>query len=256
MTPLAQGGAALDLDAVPAYVDFLLAGGVDGVFALGTTGEGLLLEPDERRAVTESFRAATAGRLELVVHAGAMTTAQTVALAEHAAAAGADGVAAIAPPFFAYGERELLEHLAAAAAACAPTPFYAYQYAARTGYSLPVAVLAQLRQRAPNLVGLKTSDTPLEAVLPYMLDGLDVLVGNEPMIPDALAAGAMGAVSGLAAVYPDAVARLVRTPSAEGRRQVEELRAQLGTILQGGKAELARRGLMRPDVRAPLLPPS
>lgn len=254
LTPLTGGGRAPDLDAARGYVDFLAAGGVDGIFALGTTGEGILLEPDERRAVTEAFRAATAGRLELVVHAGALTTAQTVALAEHAAAVGADGIAAIAPPYFAYSETELLEHLAAAAAACAPVPFYAYEYAARSGYALPVPVLERLRERAPNLVGLKTSDTPLEAVTPYMLGDLDVLVGYEPMIPEALAAGAAGAVSGLAAVFPDAVAELVRAPSAEGSRRVEELRARIGSILQGGKAELARRGLMRPDVRAPLLP--
>jgi dihydrodipicolinate synthase/N-acetylneuraminate lyase len=253
LSPLRDGGAAVDLDAVGPYVDFLAAGGVDGVFALGSTGEGILLEADERRELAAAFRAATAGRLTLAVHAGAVSTRQTVALAEHAAAIGADAVAAVAPPYYAFTAEGLLEHFAAAAAACAPVPFYVYELAARSGYAIPVDVVERLRERAPNLAGLKVSDRPFSAVAPYLLDGLDVFVGYEPLIPEALAAGAVGSVSGLAAVRPEAVVELVRNPSAEAARRVDELRAALEPLIPNGKAELARRGLMRPDVRAPLV---
>jgi dihydrodipicolinate synthase/N-acetylneuraminate lyase len=115
-------------------------------------------------------------------------------------------------------------------------------------------VLERLRERAPNLVGLKISDKPFAAVQPYMLPGLDVFVGFEPLIPEALAAGAIGSVSGLAAIFPAAVVELVASPSDAGVRRVEELRAQVEPILPNGKAELARRGLMRTDVRAPMAP--
>jgi 4-hydroxy-tetrahydrodipicolinate synthase len=254
LTPLRDGGAAVDPGSVGGYVDFLAAGGVDGVFALGSTGEGLLLAAHERRLMAEAFREATAGRLQLAVHAGAMTTAQTAALAEHAASIGSDAVAVIAPPYYAYTDDGLLAHFAAAAAACAPLPFYVYELQARSGYAIPVAVVERLRARAPNLAGLKVSDKPFSAVQPYLLEGLDVFVGFEPLIPEALAAGAVGSVSGLAAVFPEVVAELVRSPSAAGARRVDELRLGLEPLIPRGKAELARRGLMRPDVRAPLLP--
>lgn len=254
LTPLRDGGAAVDPDSVGPYVDFLAAGGVDGVFALGSTGEGILLEADERRELAVAFREATAGRLDLAVHVGAISTQQTAALAEHAASIGADAVAAVAPPYYAYTAEGLLEHFAAAAEACAPVPFYVYELAARSGYAIPVEVVERLRDRAPNLAGLKVSDQPFSAVAPYFLDGLDVFVGYEPLIPEALAAGAVGAVSGLAAVHPDVVAELVRSPSAEGARRVDELRKPLEPLPTKGKAELARRGLMRADVRAPLVP--
>jgi dihydrodipicolinate synthase/N-acetylneuraminate lyase len=254
LTPLRDGGAHVDLAAIGPYVDFLAAGGVDGVFALGSTGEGVLLEADERRAVVESFREATAGRLDLAVHAGAMSTQQTVALAAHASEAGADAVAVIAPPYYPFTPDGLLEHFAAAAHACAPLPFYAYEFEARSGYAIPVEVIERLRERAPNLAGMKTSDKPLSAVRPYLLDGLDVFVGFEPMIPEALAAGAVGSVSGLAAVFPEAVVELMRTRSPESVRRVEELRAQVDPILPRGKSVLAERGLMRTDVRAPIMP--
>ncbi|HET8606139.1 MAG TPA: dihydrodipicolinate synthase family protein [Gaiellaceae bacterium] len=254
LTPLRDDGATVDADAIGAYTDFLAAGGVDGVLALGSTGEGILLEPAERRLVAERFREATAGRLALAVHVGAITTAGTAALAEHARSIGADAVAAIAPPYYAYDADALLEHFAAAAGACAPVPFYVYEFAARSGYPIPVAVVERLRERAPNLRGMKVSDKPFSAVEPYLLEGLDIFVGAEPLLPQALAAGAAGAVSGLASVLPELVASLVREPSEERAREAEERRAALEPLIPNAKARLAGLGLMRRDVRAPLRP--
>src|SRR5689334_14923326 len=108
LTPLRNG--SFDAGAVGPYVDFLAGHGVDGVLALGTTGEGVLFSVDERRRIAEQFHEAAGGRLQLAVHCGAQTTADTVALAEHAAALGADAVAVIAPPYFALGEDELFAH--------------------------------------------------------------------------------------------------------------------------------------------------
>jgi dihydrodipicolinate synthase/N-acetylneuraminate lyase len=254
LTPLRDGGRAVDTVAIGPYVDFLAAGGVDGVFALGSTGEGVLLDDDERRTVVEAFREATEGRLDLAVHAGAMSTRQTAGLARHARDVGADAVAVVAPPYYPLGDDELVEHFATAAEACAPLPFYVYEFKARSGYAIPVEVVRRLRERAPNLAGMKVSDKPMSAVEPYLLDGLDVFVGFEPLIPEALAAGAVGSVSGLAAVFPDAVVDLVERPSSDGVRRVEELRARIDPILPNAKAELALKGLMLPDVRAPLRP--
>ena len=57
-------------------------------------------------------------------------------------------------------------------------------------------MVERLREAVDNLVGMKVSDAPFEKVAPYMLDGLDVLVGAEALIGEGLAAGAAGAVSG------------------------------------------------------------
>lgn len=253
-TPLRDGGETLDLEAIGPYVEFVVAGGVDGVFALGSTGEGFLLDAAERRRAAEAFREACADRVDLAIHAGALSTRQTVALAAHAAEIGADAVVVIAPPYYPFTADELLEHFAAAAAACAPLPFYAYEFAARSGYAIPPTVIDRLQECASNFAGMKVSDKPFSAVLPYMRERLDLFVGFEPMIPEALAGGAVGAVSGLAAVFPEEVVAVVRAPSEAGGRRLEELREMVGPLLPNGKAELARRGLMRPDVRSPLLP--
>ena len=178
VTPLRDGGMSLDEDGIEALLQFYGTSGLDGVLVLGTTGEGVLLEQDERCRVAE-LAVAGAGALRIIVHCGAQSTAETSALAAHAAEAGADAVAVIAPPFFAFDAGELLEHFAAAAAACAPLPFYLYEYAERSGYAIPVAVIEQLCERAPNLAGMKVSDAPFERVAPYIATGLDVFI-EEP----------------------------------------------------------------------------
>jgi N-acetylneuraminate lyase len=253
LTPLRRG--MFDDDAVEPYVDFLAGHGLDGILALGTTGEGVLFSPDERREVASAFVAAGRDRLQVAVHCGAQTTADTAALAEHAAVVGADAVAVIAPPYFALDEEELLAHFEAAARACSPLPFYAYEFAARSGYAIPPRALERLRERAPNFVGLKVSDTPWESVAPYLLERLDVFIGAESLIAPGLAAGAAGAVSGLAASFPDAVVPLVGDPTPEAAERAGGLRGDLQRLPfhAASKTALGLRGVpVAPEVRAPL----
>lgn len=254
VTPLGTGGASVDIDAAGPMAAFLESHGVDGVFACGTTGEGVLLDIAERRLVAEAFRSAMTGRL--IVHAGAQTTAGTVALAEHAAEIGADGVAVIAPPYYRLDAGALRAHFAAAARACAPLPFYCYAFTARSGYPLPVDVVRDLAETVDNLAGLKVSESPWSAVAPYLTLGLPVLVGNEPLIAAGLRAGAVGAVSGMAAAYPDVVRKALDDPSDEAMEHVRWLRdtlAESGQFVAAAKYVLGRRGVpVSADVRAPL----
>ena len=255
VTPLRDRGAALDEDAFAPLVDFLAAGGLDGVFALGTTGEGILLSVEERRRAAELFVQASGGRLAVVVHCGAQTTADTVALAAHAAEAGADGVAVVGPPYYAFDEEELVAHFAAAARACAPVPFYLYEFAPRAGYAIPLAVVERMRAEVPNLAGLKVSDAPFEAVEPYLVAGLDVFVGSEPLFPQALERGALGSVSGLATAFPELIAAFVQHPTAANAERVTALRDAFSRMPFNAamKAVLGLRGVpVREDVRPPL----
>ena len=255
VTPLRDEGATVDDSAFPALVDFFADNGLDGIFALGTTGEGLLLSVEERRRAAALFLEASAGRLAVVVHCGAQTTADTVVLAEHAAGAGADAIAAVAPPYYPFDEPELTRHFAAVAAACAPTPFFLYEIAARSGYAIPLSVVERLRQDVPNLAGLKVSDTPFDRVEPYLVEGLDVFVGSEPLAAKALARGAAGVVSGLATAFPEVVASLVADPTDEAAERVAGLRDSLQRFpfIAALKVVLGRRGVpVREDVRAPL----
>ena len=256
-TPLTHGGHDLDEGAVGPLTRFLADGGIDGALVCGTTGEGILLSPPERVRVAERFVEARPDGFQIAIHAGAQSTADTVALATHAKQIGADAVAVIAPPYFPLDEPALLEHLRAAAEACGPLPFYVYEFAGRSGYAIPVAVVERLRETSPNLAGLKVSDTPWSAIEPYALEGLDLFVGSEPLVLEALEHGADGAVSGLATAFPEIVASLVHDRDATAGDHVSTLRALLGPIPFHAalKEVLVARGVpIRPDVRPPLRP--
>ena len=249
VTPLAQGGAALDEDGFGPVADFFVAGGLDGLLALGTTGEGILLSLAERKAAITRF---AAGPLPVLAHCGAQSTADTVALAAHAAEAGVEGVAVIAPPYFQLDDDALLAHFAAAAHACAPLPFYVYELEKASGYAIPVHVVERLRELVDNVAGMKVSDAPFAKVQPYMLDGLDVFIGAEALIGQGLAAGAVGAVSGLASAFPEVVSEAVRSGDSTA---AGELRAVVEGFPRHAalKAVVASRGVsFGPDVRGPL----
>lgn len=252
LTPYRAGGAELDDGAFERYAAYLLAGGVHGVLAGGTTGEGILQTPEERiRGITLLARSG----LTTIAHCGAQTTADTVRLSAAAGEAGAAAVAVIAPPYFRLDDRALLAHFEAAAAACAPLPFYVYEFEAASGYPASIEVVSRLRDHAPNYVGLKVSDAPWERFAPYLINGLDVFVGPEALISQGMAAGAVGAVSGLAAAFPERVAAAVARPDGPDAAALGELRAFVERFPRHAalKRIVQRRGVdMTGEVRRPL----
>ena len=255
ITPLRALGAEPDDEAFGPLCDFYVEAGLDGVLALGTAGEGILLSVDERRRVADLFLQAADNRLQIAVHCGAQTTRDTVALAVHAAEVGADAVVVIGPPYFKLDEHAQYAHFFAAATACAPLPFYVYEFAATTGYAIAPAVLERLRDDASNVVGLKVSDTPFDAFEKYLLPGFDIFVGPEALIAAGMARGAVGAVSALASALPGEIAAVVREPSDEGAVRLGELRSFVERFPRQAalKRLLALQGVpVREDVRAPL----
>jgi dihydrodipicolinate synthase/N-acetylneuraminate lyase len=254
VTPLRDGGAAVDEAAIGPYAAFLESHGADGVFSCGTTGEGVLLSLDERRRVAAAFRHALHG--VLVVHAGAQTTADTRALATHAVEIGADAVAVIPPPYYALDADALTAHFVAAARACSPLPFYCYAFTARSGYPLPVEVIRRIGASVDNLAGLKVSESPFERVEPYLGLGLPVLIGNEPLISAGIALGAIGTVSGMAAAFPDVLRAALDDPTDQATDRLQDLRGALessGQFIAAVKHVLGARDVpVDPSMRAPL----
>jgi dihydrodipicolinate synthase/N-acetylneuraminate lyase len=157
----------------------------------------------------------------------------------------------IAPPYFKLDDASLLEHFTAAARACAPLPFYVYEFAITSGYAVPQDLVRRLREQVSNLAGLKVSDRTWEELEGYLIEGLDVFVGFEGLIAPARANGAVGAVSALASAFPEIVAAAVRGEDVDPGA----LRAQVDRYPRHAalKHVLVRRGVpIREDVRAPL----
>jgi dihydrodipicolinate synthase/N-acetylneuraminate lyase len=263
VTPLDAAGE-IDGTAIDTLVPWLADRGVEGLFVLGTTGEGLMLSGEERVVMTERFVAASAGGLPVIAHCGAMTTAEARELARRSAAAGADAVAAIAPPFYPLGEGALVEYLTAVAAAAPDLPFFAYQLPSRTGHDLTPEILRKVAARAANLVGVKDTTKSAERLAAYLRDdSLAVMVGSEEMTLEALRGGAAGSTSAVAGVYPEVVAAVFEAHrngdgagAERAQRRLSRLRGLLrrGPYLAAYKWALGRRGVpVGPTMRRPLV---
>ena len=192
-------GAELDLDALEPYLAVPRGPGIDGSSCSARPGEGMNLRSTNggRRSSVQCT-----GPLPVIAHCGAQTTAATVALCEHAARSGVEGVAVIAPPYFVLDEARYSRISRPPRTRARRRRSTRTSCRAASGYAIPPLVIERLRDAVDNLVGMKVSDAPFEKRRALLLDGLDVLIGAEALIGEGLAAGAAGAVSGLASAFP------------------------------------------------------
>lgn len=269
VTPLSHDGAELASDAVFAgYYQFLLQHDISAVFIAGTTGEGMVLSLAERQRVCELAVALIGPHKPVLVHVGSASTAETIALARHAAQAGASAVAVIAPYFYPLDEAALVAHFRAVADAVPSTPVYLYNLPAFAGNAITPAVVAQLRRACPNIVGMKHSDASLSRLQAFQQvggDGFNLLSGDDSVALAALACGADGCVSGTASAFPEVLLgmyRAFRQGDLAGARRQQTLLNTLSSVLEPGpglsltcfKAALAWRGVDVGQVRLPHRP--
>lgn len=225
-TPLHADGS-LHLEEVPRMVDYLERAGVEGLYVCGSTGEGMSLSGEERRAVAAAYVEAGRGRLQTVVQVGHNSLAEARELAAHAQAIGADAISATAPSYFKVDSVDALADCVAEVAAGVPElPFYYYHIPALTGVALDMAELLPLAAaRTPNLAGMKyTAPTVHEFQACLELDGgrFDCVWGCDEMLLSALAVGARGAIGSTyniaAPLYRRLMEAFERGDLAEARR--------------------------------------
>ncbi len=194
-TPLDASGEP-NLRAVERLVDLFAEQQLGGLFILGTTGQGLLLNFDERRRVAERVVEASAGRIAIMVHIGALATRDAVALARHAAEIGADAVSSVPPIYYPTSTEATFEHYRALGAAT-DLPFFPY-HAAFLRQSLPgPAEYAERLLEIPHIAGMKFTDHDLYllGLLHHNTSGrLHIFSGADELLCHAAMSGAVGAV--------------------------------------------------------------
>ncbi|MGV8136640.1 MAG: dihydrodipicolinate synthase family protein [Mangrovibacterium sp.] len=197
-TPMNADGS-LNLRIIPQYAAKLKKDGVSGVFICGTTGEGMLMSPEERMAVAEAWVREQIPGLKVIVHVGTTAYVQSKELATHAQKIGAYAVGCMGPVFLKPERVEELVLFCAEVAASAPAlPFYYYHIPSVSGVSLPMPeFLQQARKVIPNLAGIKfTHHNMMELLQCSQMDGgkWDILHGFDEVLLCGLSMGAKAAV--------------------------------------------------------------
>ncbi|MDR2071088.1 MAG: dihydrodipicolinate synthase family protein [Treponema sp.] len=105
-TPFDAGGAP-DLEKLRALIRYQLEHGVEGFYCCGSSGEGLLLEPGERKKILETVADEAGSQAPFIVHTGALSTRTAVELSVHAKDCGAAAVSLIPPIYYHYSTAEI-----------------------------------------------------------------------------------------------------------------------------------------------------
>jgi 4-hydroxy-tetrahydrodipicolinate synthase len=248
VTPLTPGGTVHD-DDLAALVHRALTDGAAGVLVAGSTGEGTLLEPDQRDHATRVARhaldsmvggdSAAGGAHALVPHRALVAGASgpTVRAVQEdvarLAAAGADLVLVLAPHTYPLAPDELGElHLAVAEEAGVPTLLY--HIPQFTGSALTPELLPSLAAH-PRIVGMKDSSPDAERRRAFVdatrdLPSFDVLTGHAPTLHAALLAGASGSITAIANVRQRQVVALHAAVDAGNDPEAARLQTSLAAL--------------------------
>lgn len=225
-TPLSDDGES-DVASVHTLIEHLLAGGVHGVFALGSTGESVSLTSSQRRTLLDAVVAAVQGRVPVLAGVIETSTARAVESGITARAAGADALVLSPIYYYRAGQAEIAEHFRRVRAAVG-LPIVAYDVPTAVNVKLETATLRQLAADG-TIVGLKDSSGATElfrrALLEVRAPGFRAFTGSELIVDSCLRMGAHGSVPGLSNVLPDEYVRiydLARAGDWDGAAHVQE----------------------------------
>jgi dihydrodipicolinate synthase/N-acetylneuraminate lyase len=160
-------------------VDFHVKAGVQGLFVLGSTGQGPAMTTEERKQTAAIALDQAKKRVPVVIHVGTADTGTTVELAEHAAANGADAVAIVPPYYYSdHTEFEIMAHYKAVHKAVA-LPIYIYENPKYSGISIAPGFAVRMKEQVPALQGIKVAYGQ-GALLEYvrLLPDVAVFTGN------------------------------------------------------------------------------
>lgn len=259
ITPL-RGRDELDLPGLERLIEHILAGGVSGLFILGTTGEGPSLSYRVRRELVERVCRQARGRVPVLVGITDTAFIESVNLARHAMDRGADAVVLAPPYYLPEGQPELQEYLDHLVSEL-PLPLFLYNMPALTKVSFELETLRRALDE-PRIVGLKDSSGNM--VYFHRAVGLlrsrpdwTLLIGPEELLLDAVIAGGHGGVNGGANLFPRLYVRLFEAAQAGDLPRARRLHACIlrvsnslyhvgrhpSAIIKGLKCALACRGV-------------
>ena len=270
VTPLAEDGG-LDVEGVSRLVEHILAGGVHGLFLLGTTGEATDLPYAVRRELVQRVCGQVGGRVPVLVGITDTVIDESLRLAEYAADCGANALVSAPPYYFAAGQPELVDYYLNLADRL-PLPLFLYNMPAQVKVSIDVQTVVELAKH-PNIIGLKDSSGNIgyfNACRYAMRDRQDfrIFIGPEEAMGEVVLMGAAGGVAGGANLFPRTFVDLYDAATAKDVDKVRSLQERImhvssliygvghhnSSFVKGVKCALSLMGICSGTLAAPREP--
>ena len=258
VSPLKDG--KLDLDRLGELIERQIAAGTDGIVPAGTTGESATMSHDEHHQVVEFAIKAVKGRVPVIAGAGSNATHEAVSLTKAAEAVGANGILSIQPYYNKPTPEGTYRHFKAVAGAT-KLPIVLYSVPSRTGKEIDIETAKRLAG-IDNVAAIKEAGGSVDRASKLaLIDGLDVISGDDSLTVPMIAVGAVGVISVVANVVPrpfrDMVHAALDGRMSEARQGHQRLLPLMNELFRennpmGAKTALKLMGLLNGEVRPPL----
>lgn len=267
VTPFTASGG-VDYRALQQLIERQIAGGVDYLVVLGTTGEAVTLTETERIEVRQFVARQVAGRVPLVLGAGGNCTQSVV---EHICQAGEElrrdyaAILSVCPYYNKPSQEGLYRHFAMIAEA-SPIPVILYNVPGRTGVNMLPETVLRLHEAYPErIIGIKEASGNMEQIkrliamkMSTINCQLSIISGDDGIACELMQAGADGLISVASNAWPEDFGRIVREKDAALQARYQ---AMIGLLFKEGnpagiKTVLSRMGLLSNYLRLPLVPNS
>ncbi len=259
----------LDIPGLERLINHVIAGGVHGIFILGTTGESTSLSYKLRHELIKHTCKFVNKRVPVLVGITDTALQESLALAETASKEGASAVVAAPPYYFGLGQPELIEYYEHLAEHL-PLPVFLYNMPSHTKINIEPETVHTLSKN-PKIIGLKDSsaNTAYFNKVAYKMkenENFSLFVGPEEITAEVVLMGASGGVNGGANMFPELYVKLYEAASSgdlettqELHQQVMEISSKLYTqgkfgssYLKGLKASLKVLGICNDYMASPL----
>lgn len=265
-TPFTADGS-VNYPVIDQIAAHLIEQGVKGAYVLGTTGEGIHCSVDERKKIAERWVSASAGKLSITLHTGALSIADSVELSRHAETLDIFATSVIGPCFFKPGNIEDLVEYCRINAAAAPSKGFYYYHSGMSGVNLDMEQFLQVAaDRIPNLNGMKFNSSDMyeyQRCVRVNNGQFDIPFGVDEFLPAGLACGAVGAVGSTynyaAPLYHRLIDSFNRGDQADVAGCMDKVIAIIRVLVQyggvaAGKVAMKLHGIDVGDPRRPLRP--
>lgn len=228
VTPLLDNDT-LDVNGLERLIEHVIAGGVHGVFILGTTGEAQSLSYELREKMIHETSRILKNRLPFLVGISDTSITDSIRLSRSAAEHGADAVVSAPPYYYATAQPELVEFYDALASKL-ELPMFLYNMPTHTKVSFAPSTIRRIAEKNEKVIGFKDSSANggyFQAVMYEMREAKDfsIFVGPEEMMAEVVMLGANGGVNGGANMFPKLYVDLYNAAKSNDIDEVKRLHA-------------------------------
>ncbi len=262
VTPMTPHG--VDYDALGRLIEFQIEKGINGLVAVGTTGESATLTPQERKDVIRFTVRQVNGRVPVIAGVGTNNTEHVLGFAEAACGDGADALLAVTPYYNKATQKGLIAHYTAIADA-SDKPLILYNVPSRTGLNMTADTVSILADH-PMIAAIKEASGNMSQVVEIFQkcgDRIDVYSGEDGLVVPMLAMGGKGCISVMSNVVPDLSVAMTDRFFAGDVAGAAEMQCKLLPLVKAlfsevnpipAKAAVSAMGFGKEHVRLPLTP--